>query len=187
MTFEGVEYLYGNLRGWVPHTPAHNPYEEGSMSRYGNAYRTAVQKFGESSTPKTLTPIEVREKRTAIRIEKYEAMKLSQAKLVETSVYKRDRGYRLELKESVLTFYGPKKKLGCCWEGCSVVDLDMLTLDHIKDDGAVHILPGQSHRLSSTSLYAWARGNKYPEGFQTLCANHQIKKQILKLRSEQEL
>ncbi len=89
-----------------------------------------------------------------------------------------------EVKLEVLTHYGPSGVLGCCWENCSVIDLDMLTLDHIKDDGARHVLPGRKHRLTGTPLYRWARKHKYPKTLQTLCANHQFKKKMLKYRED---
>lgn len=89
---------------------------------------------------------------------------------------------RTELKLEILTHYSPKGLLKCSWEGCKVDDLDMLSLDHVNDDGAKHILPGHKDRLGGTNLYRWTKKNGFPEGFQTLCANHQIKKQILKNR-----
>jgi hypothetical protein len=98
----------------------------------------------------------------------------------ETYSTERKRTARLNTKLEVLTHYSHRGILGCCWEGCSVYDLDMLTLDHINDDGAKHILPGASERLTSYGLYRWAKSNGYPKEFQTLCANHQLKKQILK-------
>jgi hypothetical protein len=52
----------------------------------------------------------------------------------------RNRGKecRHRLKERVFQKFGGK----CAWPGCKVVDLDMLTLDHIKNDGHKHRLRG---------------------------------------------
>lgn len=159
--------------------------------RFNKAYYRALDEFEkrrEQVLAEELTKdkvLEIRERRTAARAIAYEARKASQPKRPETvPVLNRSRDARLELKESVLTYYGPQSKLGCRWEECKVVDLDMLTLDHINDDGARHILPGYNQRLTGNALYRWAKMNTYPEGLQTLCANHQLKKQILKLRAE---
>ena len=86
------------------------------------------------------------------------------------------------LKREVLTHYGPRGVLGCCWEDCMVVDLDMLSLDHIHDDGYKHHKEGSTVRLSGRALYYWARLNGYPTDLQTLCWNHQWKKRLEKIR-----
>lgn len=77
------------------------------------------------------------------------------------------------IKLEVLTQYGKKRKLQCCWRGCTVVDIDMLTLDHINNDGAKH-----RRELGNKNVYRWVRRNGFPEGFQTLCGSHQLKKLI---------
>ena len=77
------------------------------------------------------------------------------------------------LKLKVLTYYGPAGLLGCCWIGCTVVDLDMLSLDHIDDDGAKH-----RKELAGSSVYRDVLKRNFPSGFQTLCHNHQWKKRI---------
>lgn len=82
------------------------------------------------------------------------------------------------IKVSVLTHYSPNGNLGCCWEGCIIRDVDMLTLDHVNDDGCKHLNPA-GKRYVGGSLYRWARRNNYPEGFQTLCGSHQLKKFII--------
>jgi len=87
------------------------------------------------------------------------------------------------LKLEVLTYYGPAHKLQCAWEGCTVNDIDMLTLDHINNDGYNH-LKENGQRYSGHALYGWVKKNKFPEGFQTLCCNHQSKKYLVKCRSE---
>lgn len=81
------------------------------------------------------------------------------------------------LKEEVLTHYGHDGALECCWSSCTVRDIDMLTLDHVKDDGAEH------RKSVRGSMYAWLKSQGFPEGFQTLCANHQLKKEILRRSS----
>jgi hypothetical protein len=54
----------------------------------------------------------------------------------------------------------------------------MLTLDHIANNGAEDRKAG---RLGG-NMYAYLRKAGYPDGHQTLCMNHQIKKEILRKR-----
>ena len=89
---------------------------------------------------------------------------------------------RKELKLEVLTHYGPNGLLGCCWEGCPVVDLDMLSLDHINDDGCKQ--RREDKTKMGTHLYRAAK-KTWPLDLQTLCMNHQFKKRAMRPRSAQ--
>jgi hypothetical protein len=83
------------------------------------------------------------------------------------------------LKKEVLMHYGRDGKLQCCWAGCEVTDLDMLSLDHIKDDGAEH-----RKYLGTIRAYQWAKAHEFPTDiFQTLCMNHQWKKELTRRRA----
>jgi urocanate hydratase len=89
---------------------------------------------------------------------------------------KRAHGYKV----LALTHYGKRGKLCCNWRGCHVLNTDMLTLDHVNDDGAKHrreigVKCGQP-------MYIWAVKNNFPQGLQTLCANHQQLKENRKRR-----
>jgi hypothetical protein len=88
--------------------------------------------------------------------------------------------YRAMLKLDALTYYGKNGRLQCCWHNCDETDVDVLTLDHINDDGG----RGRRDREhgSGHKIYNWLRTENYPDGYQTLCANHQMKKEILKQR-----
>jgi len=83
-----------------------------------------------------------------------------------------------ELKIAVLAHYSPNGTLGCCWDGCTIHDVDMLTLDHVNNDGCSH-RDIKGKRYVGNALYRWARRNNYPEGLQTLCGSHQLKKFIM--------
>ena len=83
----------------------------------------------------------------------------------------------LRRKIEILKHYSIVPWAQCCWSGCSVVDVDMLTLDHIENDGNAH-LDVSGRRYSGTGLYQWIIKHQYPTGFQTLCMNHQLKKQL---------
>lgn len=89
------------------------------------------------------------------------------------------RDYRIRLKLELLTHYGVSGRAECCWPECGITDMDMLTLDHINDNGAEH-----RKQLSSSShtLYSFVKKNNFPPDFQTLCHNHQWKKEMMRRR-----
>lgn len=93
------------------------------------------------------------------------------------------REQNAKLKLAALTRYGKNGELLCCWEHCQERDIDILTLDHIHNDGAKH-----RRRISGTGcgykLYSRLKVLGYPPGFQTLCANHQLKKEMIRRRQE---
>ncbi len=87
-----------------------------------------------------------------------------------------------ERKLKILAHYGFEGELKCCWIGCTVTDVDMLTLDHIGNDGAKHRREyTKSGRGGGSTLYDRLIREGYPKGFQTLCANHNLKKHIMTL------
>lgn len=79
-----------------------------------------------------------------------------------------------------LSKYGKGGKAICYWHGCRVSDPDMLTLDHIQDDGAKD--RRQNKGSMGVWLYARLRKTGWPQGYQTLCSNHQLKKELLRRR-----
>jgi hypothetical protein len=92
------------------------------------------------------------------------------------------KAMRARRKLDVLTHYGPKGKLGCCWKGCKVIDIDMLSLDHMNNDGHLHLKNGL--KVQGQALYLDVKNRNFPKGFQTLCHNHQQKKMIMLARGE---
>jgi hypothetical protein len=87
------------------------------------------------------------------------------------------------LKLEVLTHYGPKGSLGCCGEACTVVDVDMLSLDHINNDGAAHRRVVGKNKTGE-KMYRLVKSEGFPSGFQTLCMNHQTKKKLENARDK---
>ena len=87
--------------------------------------------------------------------------------------------YRVKIKLKVFTHYCKGKPI-CCIDDCNIDDIDMLALDHINDDGWNHRkeIGGKSGFL----IYDWAMKNNYPEIFRVMCWNHNIKKQMMKLK-----
>ncbi len=80
-----------------------------------------------------------------------------------------------------MSHYGPLGKIQCAWPECGVIDIDMLTLDHMDGGG------NEDRRVTGKgggcATYSYLRKNGFPVGFQVLCMNHQLKKDILKRRS----
>ncbi len=77
-------------------------------------------------------------------------------------------------KKIVIDHYGGI----CIWPDCNITDLDVLTLDHVFNDGF-------KERISGNAFYFHIIKNEFPEGkYQVLCWNHQWKKRMLLLRGE---
>jgi hypothetical protein len=92
---------------------------------------------------------------------------------------KRMRDRRMRLKIEVLTHYSPNGVLGCSWEDCKINDVDMLSLDHVNNDGAKD---RKENPGPSTSVYFKVKQRGFPLGLQTLCWNHQWKKELTRSR-----
>lgn len=86
---------------------------------------------------------------------------------------------RNELRIETLSHYSPNNVLCCSWMGCLVDDVDMLVLDHINDDGAVQRKNGCGR---GWNLYRGLKKQNFPAGYQTLCCNHNHKKELLRAR-----
>ncbi|PWT75568.1 MAG: hypothetical protein C5B59_08800 [Bacteroidetes bacterium] len=98
---------------------------------------------------------------------------------------KRQARASIERKERVLTHYGGGK-VKCRWEGCGVSDIDVLSIDHVFDDGAEHREKICGSKHTKVDIYRWLEANGFPEGYQTLCLNHQFKKEILRRKRERK-
>jgi hypothetical protein len=93
------------------------------------------------------------------------------------------RNYHADLKLEVLSHYGLEGKLQCCWPECCVIDVDMLSLDHVNNDGAQERRNG-NRGGAGHPMYARVKRNGFPEEFQTLCHNHQWKKELMRRREQ---
>jgi hypothetical protein len=71
--------------------------------------------------------------RYADKHDQYRAMKKAWENRNREKVNARHRKETMALKIEVLSHYGPSGNLQCCF--CDVIDIDMLTLDHVNDDG----------------------------------------------------
>ena len=83
------------------------------------------------------------------------------------------------LKRKIKTFnvYGGCK---CSW--CGETDVIILTIDHINNDGHLHLHENKSRkgyirnnsiykRMTGAALYRWLKKHNYPSDFQVLCFN----------------
>jgi len=88
--------------------------------------------------------------------------------------------YREKLKIDIVEHYG---KGECLW--CGIKDIDVLCIDHINDDGAEDRKKrGISGRVSAgINAYEALKRDGYPEGYQVLCANCNLKKEQERKRS----
>lgn len=73
----------------------------------------------------------------------------------------------------------------CRW--CGQGDIDVLVIDHIEDDGAQHRRENGGKCFSGERFYRWIIKNDYPPGFQVLCANCNLKKEVIRRRNTREL
>lgn len=74
----------------------------------------------------------------------------------------------IKLTDLVFNHYGNE-----C-SACGISDHDVLTIDHIAQDGNKHVSPAGS-RYRGVHLYRWLVNNNFPNGFRTLCYNCNIK------------
>jgi predicted restriction endonuclease len=88
------------------------------------------------------------------------------------SLREKSRLYRRELKRIVLEKYGQSCQL------CGYEDIRALQIDHINNNGAEErkALGGQS--VSGWRFYQHLVANNLPGGYQTLCANCNMIKQL---------
>jgi hypothetical protein len=114
-----------------------------------------------------------REKLSKNKLVDYHKNKVKYLKLRYENEYK--------IKLETLTHYG-NGKLSCLQ--CSMSDPDMLTIDHIDNNGGEE--RKQLNHKAGAKFYCWLKKNGYPQGYQTLCANCQLKKEILRRRKLSE-
>lgn len=80
--------------------------------------------------------------------------------------------YYHRVRRLVLEHYsGGEAECACC----GVTYYPFLTLDHVENDGAEHKRKVGKGR----SLYQWIVSHEFPDGFQVLCMNCNLAKQIL--------
>ena len=84
-----------------------------------------------------------------------------------------------ERKLKVFIYYSNSKSPFC--KKCGIKDMDILTLDHINNDGYKH-----RKELKSHDLYSELIKTNFPKGYQILCRNCNYKKFLDFKRKERE-
>jgi hypothetical protein len=94
------------------------------------------------------------------------------------------RSRRDKVKAEVLAHYG-RDGLRCAFPECPITDPDMLEIDHINDNGAEERkknIEEIGRMRSGINLYDYLKIENFPPGYQTLCCNHNRKKEIMRRR-----
>lgn len=95
--------------------------------------------------------------------------------------YQRSRSRNLKFQ--VINHYS-NGNCECC--RCKISDIDVLTLDHIDNNGSTHremISNGRGKRnIGSTAMYRWIMSNGFPSGYSVLCFNCNVKKHLERIR-----
>lgn len=84
---------------------------------------------------------------------------------------------KAKIKYEVLTHYSVSSIPQCAY--CGIKDIDVLCIDHIDNDGYKRPRNDPSRK----DLCFWLYRHGFPEGYQVLCANCNLKKQIQLVRS----
>lgn len=71
----------------------------------------------------------------------------------------------------------------CRW--CGQGDIDVLNIDHIDGGGNKH--RKELGTRNGQSFYTWIISNDYPDGFQVLCANCNLKKEVMRRRNARKV
>lgn len=71
-----------------------------------------------------------------------------------------------DLRLAALSYYSKNKQKPVC-HICDMEDIRCLQIDHIDGGGCE-----QRRKIGGVGFYSWLKKNKYPKGFQILCANH---------------
>tara|TARA_Y100000590_G_C15462856_1_gene917155 strand:- start:56 stop:880 length:825 start_codon:yes stop_codon:yes gene_type:complete len=85
----------------------------------------------------------------------------------------------LELKKEVLSHYS--KNMSCA--NCNESELEFLAIDHIHGRNSV----GHSRNFGSTTIYRWLKKQAFPSGYQVLCHNCNLIKEIVRRRNRKLL
>ena len=87
-----------------------------------------------------------------------------------------------ERKNAIVNMY-TNGKGGCVM--CGQCDIDVLCVDHIDGAGTKH--RKEIHAHNSQMFYNWIVANDYPPMFQILCANCNLKKEVVRRRDGRRL
>lgn len=84
------------------------------------------------------------------------------------SLREQSRSNRRKIKFEALAMYGP-----CCFE-CGITDIRVLQIDHIENNGNTERNSLGGYKYAGYQFYQWLKKRGWPQGYQTLCANHNL-------------
>ena len=106
---------------------------------------------------------------------KYYVENRAEIRVNQAEYYKR---HSQEVRLKVFAHYGPNGEIRCSWPGCEWTDVRALSIDHVNGGGNKHRETlGFGYGGGGWYFYAWLIREGYPEGYQTLCMNHQFVKE----------
>lgn len=123
-------------------------------------------------------------RRDPVRLAAYQLRtRLAMRERRKTVTYKKYfKKYHLEwrqaLKEACINMYSNGDAC-CAW--CPQADIDVLCLDHIENNGKAHRL-AITGRCGTSDFYRKIQRMGYPPGLQVLCANCNLKKEMVRRR-----
>lgn len=109
------------------------------------------------------------------KIETYKWRKANPQRNKDISFRSKDK-----LKEIVLAAYGINGRALCV--ECGFSDIRALCIDHIFNNGAEERKSLGSKYFAGAIFHRWLRNNKFPAGYQTLCANCNLIKELIHRR-----
>jgi len=87
-----------------------------------------------------------------------------------------------KMKQEVLAHYSISNPPVCIH--CGMTDMDVLTIDHTNGGGSKH---RREIGKGGVSFHRWLKMQGYPKGYQTLCANCNLKKLVVKRERMREV
>ena len=93
--------------------------------------------------------------------------------------------FQARSKEAAINMY-TNGEATCRW--CGQGDIDVLTIDHVHNNGGKHLrkYPNCISKVTGYKLYLWLCKHDYPNGYQVLCLNCNLKKELLRRRAIRE-
>ena len=115
------------------------------------------------------------------KLNKKRRLKLKIQYAINSQPFKeRSQKYRDELKYETLKRYSKTNEPTC--GNCGFMDIRALCLDHIDNNGSKDRIKmtGKNRDGGGSRFYVLIKKKKYPNGYQTLCANCNLIKEIKK-------
>jgi len=119
--------------------------------------------------------------RLRVKRKRYDDAHKEDRKVYRGLYKKREWERRRALKLTVFGHYSVMGHPKCAF--CGIDDMDVLCLDHINNDGARERRRGKG--VYGAGIYYRLRRTGYPQGYQILCMNCNLKKEIQRQQDRQ--